>query len=329
MSLSKFNFSKSLIAVASTFGLVSMGNFIFINSAHSFSVTFGNNDVDTFTNSGFENSLDGWSTIGDVTTIGADVVQGNGSSVNPISGSFQAIITNSYTTSGDRNDDSSLTFNQSGTNPVDADTITTNHTGDDLQTFLLGSGTEDALSIDRDTVVSGFPRTSKEGSGLYQDITITIDAADEANGTNGFTVSFNWAYLTNDGKEDTYGLGNQDFSFVSIYDISDTPRPITLLGDSSQSITDPNTHNDYLYSTTDYYSSSNTYSLSFNSLAAGTYNYRVAYGVVDVDNVDHSSALLIDNFSVQQVPFAFSPTVGIALMLGLFGCDRLRRKMKT
>ncbi len=63
-------------------------------------------------------------------------------------------------------------------------------------------------------------------------------------------------------------------------------------------------------------------------LTAGTYNYRVAYGVVDVDSVDRSSALLIDDFTVQQVPFKFSPTAGIALVLGLFGCDQLRRRMK-
>ena len=320
MFLSKSNFSKCLISVASTVGLVTMGNFIFIDATHAFSVTFGNGDVDTFTNSGFENSTTGWSTIGDVTTnTGID-------GVNPISGSNQAIITNSYKIEGNRDDDNSLTFNQSGTNPVDADTITTNHTGDDLQTFL-GLGTN-ALSIDRNPAVSGFPRTSKEGSGMYQDITISISAADVTNGTNGFDVSFNWAYLTNDGQEDTYGLGNQDFSFVSIYDKASTPGAIQLLGDSDQAISAPAGSNDYVHPTTNYYSAGNLYSQSVTGLAEGTYNYRVGFAVVDVDSVDRSSALLIDDFTVQQVPFKFSPTTGIALVLGLIGCDQLRRRMK-
>lgn len=176
MFLSKSHFSKSLVSVATTIGFVAIGNFVSIDAANAFSVTFGNGDVNTFTNSGFESSTNGWSTYGDVTTIGSGIVSGNGTSVNPVSGSNQAIITNSYSIGSDRDDDNSLTFNQSGIDPLDADTITTNHTGEDLQTSL-GLDT-DAFSIDRDPAVSGFPRTSKEGSGMFQDITVNISTDD-------------------------------------------------------------------------------------------------------------------------------------------------------
>lgn len=321
MLLSQSNFSKSLILVTHTLGLVTISNAVFISRANAFSITFGNGDVDTFSNSGFENSTTGWSTIGDVTTnTGID-------GISPIAGSNQGIITNAHIIEGDRNDDRSLIFNQSGTNPVDADTITTNHTGNDLQTYL-GLNT-DGLSIDRNSAVSGFPRTPKEGSGMYQDITVNISADDVANGTNGFEVSFNWAYLTNDGKEDTYGLGNQDFSFVTIYDIASTPGTIQLLGDSDQSISAPGADNNYVHSTTDYYSAGNLYTQSFTGLAEGTYDYRVGFGVVDVDGADRSSALVLDEFSVQQIPFEFSPTAGLLLVAGFIGIKRFFHQLKN
>ena len=330
MSLSHSNFSKALISVLSTVGLVTVGNFIFIDTAHGFNVTFDNGSFDD-PNDG-SGTLNNWSTIGDVTTnTGID-------GVTPISGSNQAIITNAYNIEGDRTDDGIYTFNQSGTNPVDADTITDNHTGSDLQTFL-GLGIND-LSIDRNPVVTGFPRTSKEGSGMYQDIEITISTDDVNNGTNGFEISFNWAYLTNDGQEIDY-LGNQDFSFISLINDPDpsvsvdstdpnyVTGNVTVLGDSDQTtIVPPTANDDYVYSTTTFYDVNNVYTQSVTGLAAGTYSYRVGFGVVDVDNVDRSSALLLDNFKVQQVPFQFSPGLGLLIAGGIIGSDLLRRRLK-
>jgi hypothetical protein len=306
MSLFQSNFSKSLITVAGTIGLLT----VFVDAAGAFGVTFNNG--------GFENSTSGWSTIGDVTTNGGI----NG--VNPIGSNSQAIITNSYINSGTRNDNNGWNFNQSGTNPVDADTISN---GSDLQTHL-GLGIN-ALSIDRSPAVPGFPRTSKEGSGMFQDITINITADDVAKGKDGFILRFNWAYLTNDGKDNTYGLGNQDYSFVSIYNTNSPSDAITLLGDSSQTISTPNASNDYAHSTTNYYTSGNRYSQSFSGLGVGNHTYRVGFGVVDVDGVDRSSALLLDEFGVQEIPFEFSPSLGIFIVAGMVGCDRLRRKFKS
>jgi hypothetical protein len=311
MWLSQSNFSKSLILTAHTLGLAAISNVLLINGANAFDITFSNG--------GFESGTSSWSTIGDVTTnTGID-------NVTPISGSNQAIITNAYKIEGGRNDDSGLTFNQSGTNPVDADTIANNHTGQDLQTFL-GLGIND-LSIDRDPVVSGFPRTSKEGSGIYQDLSFTVTADDVTSGNNSFEISFNWAYLTNDGQAGN-GLGNQDYSFISIFNTENSPGEITVLGDSNQSITAPNASNDYNHPTTTYYTAGNTYTQTVTGLAAGDYTYRVGFGVVDVDGYDRSSALLLDNFMVRDVPFEFSPSLGLWLVGGILGIDRLRRKFQ-
>lgn len=310
--MSLANFSKSLITVASTVGLVTISNATWIAPAGAFNITFSNG--------GFDSGITGWSTIGDVTiSTGLD-------SVTPISNPNQAIITNAYKLEGDRNDDNGYTFNQSGTNPVDADTISNNHTGNDLQTFL-GLGIND-LSINRNPIVSGFPRTSKEGSGIYQDLTFTVTPQDVIDNKNGFKLSFNWAYLTNDGQA-ANSLGNQDYSFVSLVNTGSSTNEITVLGDSSQSISNPTANNDYNHSTTTYYSEGNTYTKTVTGLAAGDYTYRVGFGVVDVDGSDRSSALLLDNFQAQQVPFEFSPTLGLLIVGGIFGGNRLRRRWQN
>lgn len=307
------HFTKSNFRVASILGCLAISNILFVNSADAFGVTFSNG--------GFENSTAGWSTIGDVTTnTGID-------GVTPISPSHQAIITNAHST---RNDDvnssgNSLSFNQSGINPVDADTITTNHTGNDLQTFF-GLSTN-ALSIPRNPVVSGNPRTSKEGSGIYQDIAINISATDVSKNKNGFKISFNWAYLTNDGYSNL--LGNQDFAFLTVYNKNLTPGAINVLSDSSGNITAPTANNTFVDKNTTYYNASSRDTYSVTGLAAGNYNYRVGFGVVDVDGTDRSSALLVDNFDVQQVPFEFSPSLGLLIIGAWFGGSHLRSRFKS
>ena len=327
ISLSRY--SKLILTGSSIISLVLVSNLVRVNSARAFSVTF--------TNGGFEDSpdpLNGWETIGDVSTTISNAVQANNGDigfVNPIAGNNQAIVTTGHTTRIDDIDSSvsTLNFNQSGSDPVDSDTIAANNSGNDFQT-QLGLNIGD-LSIDRVNGNTATVRTSKEASAIYQDINITIDPADETNGTNGFQVNFNWAYLTNDG--DNGDLGNQDYSFVSIYDVTSgtdtTVKNIELLGDSDQSIIAPTANDNYSYGNTTYYTGINPYMTEITGLAAGDYTYRVAFGVVDVDNLGRSSALVLDEFNVEQVPFEFSPTAGIALVIGLFGCDRLRRRIKN
>lgn len=318
MSLS--HLTKSISTATGTLSLVTISNLIFINSAHGFGVTFTNGSFE----SPIAGSQNGWSTTGDVTTTGT--IDG----ISPTNLSNQAIITTGYIEGdypdpiGNRNDDNSFTFNQSTTNPVSADT---NPNADELQSHF-GFGT-DAFSIDRSAGVdSSFgPRTSKEGSGMYQEFDVTIGAGDDS-----FTISFDWAYLTNDGTDSL--LGEQDFGFWSLGRVngsyntafSSTGNPndeIIVLESSSGTITSPAGNYDYVDNSLDY-ATNGRYSYTVSGLTAGTYTYRVGFGVVDVDGLDRTSALMIDN--VEVVPFEFSPGLGLLLMTSLFGFQYFQRK---
>ena len=307
------NFLKSNSRLASLFGFLAISNFVVINSAEAFSVTLTNRDFET-------GSTTGWSMAGDVDVIGSGIVSADGVNIDPIQGSFQAIITNAYNSQVDDVDnlDNPLSFNQSGTDPLDADTNDdTADPGNDLQ-IELGLPTS-AFSIDRNPVISGNPRTSKEGSAIYQDFTVTLGA-----GETGFDISFNFAFLTNDGAT---AFGNQDFAFLSVYNTDLTPDDIEVLADSSGSISDPTGSNNFVQGDTTYYNTSNPYTFSVNGLTSEQmYNYRIALGVIDVDSSDRSSALLVDNFQIQPVPFKFSPGLGLVLMTGCLGLDQLRRR---
>ncbi len=328
-----FNFTKSISKFATSLSLVTVSNLILINSASAFSVTFQNGSFESAIGGGSQN---GWNTIGDVTTTGT--IDG----IDPTNLTKQAIITTGYVKGnyadpiGNRNDDSnsslnqSFTFNQSFTNPVSADT--NNPSGDLLQQHF-GFNT-DAFSIDRNPAIANNPRTSKEGSGMYQDFSVTLGA-----GETSFTVAFDWAFLTNDGT--TSDGGEQDFAFWSLgqYDsgtdtyntaFSSTGNPdnqITVLRSSSGTISSPSTTNDYVYDY-DYDAVGNErYTYTVSGLdPEQTYNYRLGYGVVDVDGYDRTSALLIDN--VEVIPFEFSPALGLISVASLFGLSRLRRKLQ-
>lgn len=317
MSLVYFN--QFFATTVSTLSLVTISNLLLVNTAHAFGVTFQNG--------GFESGTSNWSTIGDVTTRGA--IDG----INPTNGSSQAIITNGYIPGnyaapvGNRDDDNSLDFNESGTNPVSADT---NPDTDLLQEHLTLN--TDAFSIDRvgGTLEGITPRTSKEGSGMYQEFDVTIGAGDDS-----FTISFDWAYLTNDGVT-TLG-GEQDFAFwnLGLYD-PDTDsyttafssnEEIEVLESSFGPINDPTPGVDDYSKQYDYgLNARETYTVS--GLAPGDYTYRVGFGVVDVDGLDYTSALMLDDIEV--IPFEFSPSAGIGLVLGLFGIKKLHnRKNKS
>ena len=344
----KLNFTQSFFKLAGTFSLIAIGNNLIINSADAFSI----NTNAGIANGGFEQTIDGenptngWSTTGDVTTIIENVVQASGGDtgfVNPVSGDRQAILTTAYdipngmnrvddvrNTNGLEGPAQSLNFNQSGTNPVDADTL--DPTTEDLQSFL---GLEtNSLSIDRNPQATNNPRTSKEGSGISQTFEIEITADDVTNGTNAFEISFNWAYLTNDGfdngSDGTFPGGNQDYSFFTLYEENDNVanRQIELLGDSSGAIGDPLADNNYNSGNTEFYNTNSVYTQTITGLPVGTYNYTIGFGVVDVDGSGRSSALVLDNFGVRQVPFEFSPSAGIGIVFGFLGLNRLRRRFK-
>jgi hypothetical protein len=319
-----FPFTKSISTVATTLGLVTISNLTLINSANAFNVTFQNGGFESSIGGGSQN---GWNTIGDVTTTGTI------NSISPTDAAKQAIITTGYLQGnyadpvGNRNDDSGYKFNQSYTNPVSADT----NSNADLLQGHFGFNTN-AFSINRNPAIPDNPRTSKEGSGMYQDFTVTLGS-----GETGFKISFDWAYLTNDGS--TSPGGEQDFAFWSLgqynsntstyttaFSNSNPNSQIEVLKSSSSSITAPTVDNIYVNAFN--YTTNGRKSYTVSGLQAGTYNYRVGFGVVDVDGVDRSSALLLDEiYLTKEIPFEFSPGLGIFIVGGMVGCDRLRRKL--
>lgn len=337
------NFTRFFYFTTSTLGLIILSNSIWGNTANAFSVTFDNGGFEQSIGGGLQNS---WNTIGDVQNGGTlDVV-------SPTSGSNQAIMTTGYIPGnyahpiGDRNDDvnsndnSNLNFNFSGTQPVSADV---NPNADLLQQHF-GFGT-DAFSIDRSITGSflGDFRTSKEGSGMFQEFDVTLGA-----GETGFTVSFDWAFLSNDGA--TSIGGNQDFAFWSLgqYDsgtmtyttvfdgsedgTNDTfdTNEVTVLrssGDGGTGAISSPSADDYVYDF-DYpvdNGSNSRYSYTVSGLNPNqTYTYRVGFGVVDVDGFDRTSALLIDN--VEVIPFEFSPKWGILILSTIILGDRIYKR---
>ena len=304
-----FSSMNNLTRIASLIGFLTVGNLFLIDAAAAFSITFSGTE-----NFGFEEQYDGWTTFGDTT------VESTFQTISPQGGDYQALITNACHDCVDngsiRNDDSHVnntasTFNYSDTNPITASVEQYNN--NNLQSQLGIS--ENALNINatlNGSNIDGVYRTPKEGSAILSD-SFTVDES--------FEISFDWNYLTNDGASI---LGNQDFSFVTITGIetaSGNPVEFVIpLGDSGSSIPSDSSIN---------FAEGTGYSTYTSDLLAPG-NYQVGFGVVDIDNVDRSSALLVDEIYIRQaVPFEFSPTAGIALVLGLFGCDRLRRKMNS
>ena len=341
MTLLKLN--KSISIIVTTFSSVAVSNLIFANSAHAFTVNFDNGGFEQSIGGGTQNN---WNTIGDVSNQGDININGT-NTINPTRGTNQAVITTGYVPgvydSIDRNDDNNLNFNRSGSQPVSADT---NPIADLLQEHFGFNA--DAFSIDRTgaSIPNLGPRTSKEGSGMYQDFDVTLGA-----GETSFSIAFDWAFVSNDG---TTSGGDQDFAFWSlgeidssgnnystvfdgsedgIDDVFDT-NEIAVLRSSSDAISSPSEPDSYVYDY-DYPGANNPdstnndnerYTYTVDGLTPGTYRYRVGFGVVDVDGLERTSTLLVDN--VEVIPFEFSPTAGLGLVAAIFGFSRMRRKLQ-
>ena len=153
-------------------------------------------------------------------------------------------------------------------------------------------------------------RIPKEGSAIFQDIQIV----DNGNPTDTL-ITFNWDFLTNDGGG---SLGDKDFGFFSIS--GNGVEEVIVLEDSTGSIPTA--------SEPDFANNTNTYQPYSSQIDLEPGNYRVGFGVVDVDGSGYSSAFAVDNFNAQEVPFDFSPTTGLGLVAGLIGFHRLRRIFK-
>jgi hypothetical protein len=303
--------SSHLMRTLSLVSIASLANLAFAHSALAANLVL---------NDGFESNLSDWQTLGDSTT--QNTFQG----ISPRTGSSQGLLTTScpatpfaggecfdtQDTTNYRQDDpqkpsSSSTFNFSGSDQGDANGNNLGLTSN-LQNFLgLGSN---ALNIPRTGGSITGTRTPKEGSAIQQTITLEQDSV----------ITFNWNYLTNDGTHPIFG--NQDYSFVTIYNVNSNPRDrsVQILGDSTGSISTPITSGQ-----TSFEKAGGYQSYKSQLLPKGT--YVIGAGVVDVDGTGISSGLLLDNFEV--VPFDFSATTGLGLVAGVFGLSRLRRRLKS
>lgn len=318
--------SKKLTSLIGLLSFISLGSLLSISPAQAFTVTFENTD--------FESDFDGWTTTGD-TSIQQDFENQlqyinkqaliNTGCPDIVFAAGECFDQQDESRTTARNDDTgsfsgsessgTSQFNFSGNDQVSADgqDATGVFSLNNLQDFL--GLDQNSLNIDRENGLLSGTRTPKEGSAIRQTITVDED----------FTLSFNWHFLTNDSNNATFG--DQDYGFVTIYEIGSdiSARNIEVLADAGAGLSSSNTS--FASGTFSGGNGINDYDLYTSSvLPAGT--YVVGLGVVDVDGVGDTSGLFVDNFQV-EVPFEFSPTAGIALMLGLFGCDRLRRRMKS
>lgn len=296
---------KYFTPIASTIGFLALSNLISVDAASAVSVTFSNGS--------FESNYSGWTTTGDAT------IQQAFQGIVP-SGSNQALITtacpistafpppsgecyDSGNTSLPRNDDSPATssFNESGLDQISASVETPA-----LQNFLGLS--PNRLSIPREGGSINGTRTPKEGSAIRQILNVTEGGR--------LQLTFNWNYLTNDGA--FAELGNQDFAFLSLQRAGEIDFFEVLADSSGTAPALTETSTEYGAKVTN-----QTYS-NFFDVTPG--QYVLGFGVVDVDGTDRSSALLVDDV---EVPFEFPPSLGLGVMIAIFGADRLRRNFKN
>lgn len=312
-----FIFIQKFTPIAIVASFLGLGNLIAANSADAYGITFGGNgDFESST------SLDG--TAG-WTGVGSTNIEGTYSQVEPYDSSQGVISTGCPSTAKTfcnpaRNDDPGTTI---GTfNLQEKDQLSASPEIHKLQDSLGLS--PNALSIPRkigDVTYDGkndnppaLYRTPKEGSAIFQNI--TVGSTGKPTDTR---ITFNYDFLTNDGAG---RLGNKDFGFVSISAINGNGyKEVIPLEDSTGTIPTASSPTNYATNTNPYQSRSLT-----KTLAPG--DYRVGFGVVDIDGSGYSSALAFDNFNAQAVPFDFSPTAGLGLTASIFGLTRLRRKFQ-
>lgn len=312
---------KSFLSFFSLTGLVGFTSLIPLDSAHGYAVDLQNPGFEDPIN--FNDNL-GWEGVGDIS------LQGTYSTIAPspvtVDNTLQGVITNACPGTAqtgeclnNRNDDSTTTlgqFNNSGNDLISASVEAPNN----LQSILGLSNNAfslpreiDGTRFDGTNNTSLITRTPKEGSALYQDITIT----DDASSINNFTLDFHWNFLTNDGATD---LGDQDFAFVSItgngleeiYVLEDSTGPLPVVAPEATDLA--NLTSPYA-----------AYVSEELALSPGT--YRVGFGVVDVDGTARSSALLVDNLAVREVPWDFSPSSALFWLSALFGFHFFRSRL--
>lgn len=156
-----------------------------------------------------------------------------------------------------------------------------------------------AQSLDPD---AGNLIQATEGSGLSQQFTFIEPTV----------VRFDWQFLTND---ETFFYGNNNTFPAADYGFFAVDGAVTTIA-STESVLSPSSTN---------YENEALSSFS-RQFAPGTYD--IALGVVDVDNFDQSSALIISNANATAVPFELSPNLGLFILAITVITINLRRRLK-
>ena len=310
------NFKKSLTRTLVIVGAINAGMLVQANSVDAYSIGFG----DDFSSGSFTN----WDTYGD--TLIQDTIIGDydgfSRSYNAGTGDQATLSTACPNATGTecyvvgdpdsaRDDDPSSpigTYNFSGSDQNDANSETDD--GTNLQSiFDLDPNALNIQAEEGDTIIEGGSRLPKEGSAMILNDYIYAD--------HEFEISFDWSFLTNDGqaKDEVFGfnLGDSDYAFVTIYEKNSdvtTRIPIVLADSDATAIPE-------ISNLDDAYALSKDGTYVSEPLPAG--DYVVGFGVVDVWDVNRSSALLVDNFFVKEVPFEFSPSLGMFASVGIIG----------
>ncbi|NEP06325.1 MAG: hypothetical protein F6K25_26035 [Okeania sp. SIO2G4] len=291
-SSSKSIFSRCSWLTVSSLSLVSFGS-IAVSPAQA------------LINRSFENGLNGWDTAGDVS------IQRTFQGFAPTDGSSQALLTTATTFRFDDILGNLDAYNFSGNSAVDARSDPAL-----LQSFLGLSN--DALNF---TGAFNFPHDSKEGSAIKQSISSTTD----------FEISFDWSFLTNDGAP-LFPGDPRDTAFVTLYNVTspEESRGIEVL---AQSLPITNGFMGFpapgTLDGTNFFQSSGVSRFNSGTLAAG--DYILGIGVYDVDGTDKTSALLVDNVTVessddpQPVPEPLS-TLGLLAVGACIACDKKRQQ---
>ena len=299
--------------------LIGFSNLIILELANAYSITFSNGDFQSST------SLDGsngWTGVGS-TEIDGPYTDDNVS----FDGTNQGIITTGCTDSAtspteclDNRNDDPVNVDPNIFNLRNQDQISASPEDATLQNNLNLSANAltifreiDGVTFDGSNGQPALRRTAKEGSAIFQDITVNNDSS--ATDTK---ITFNWDFLTNDGAG---SLGDKDFAFISIS--GNGFEQVIPLESSTGNIVGPDGDNYGASVPIGGLYNSSIFDQDF-SLTPGS--YRIGFGVIDVDGVGNSSALLIDEFVAQELPFEFTPTIGIGLVLGLFTLNKLRRR---
>ena len=165
---------------------------------------------------------------------------------------------------------------------------------------------ETFFSLEGDTLETS--KNGQEGSGIAQSITVG----------DGDMLSFDWNFLTNENSREP-GSSEPDFAFWSLVPEGTTSDEVNVLAIPSDA--------DESASGTDFDDQTGFESVSNYVLTSGT--YLLGFGVVDVEDKDVNSALLIDNVQVTAAPTAVPEPGSLALLgLGTVGLAWRRRRRK-